>query len=471
MTAVSSAGNVRWATERLADWSAGLAFEAIPRRIAAIAKTCLVDTFGVALAGSAAPLSGITSSLAEKDGPCAILGTRKRGTVQAAAFANASAAHALDFDDNCYAGLVHASAVVAPAVQAIGERQGLDGRSLLAAFVAGLEVEFAVGRAMPNVLYDRGWFTTALLGAIGAAAGASRALSLSPAQTANALGYAIAATGGSRIAIGSDAKPLIAGRAAALGVEAALLAEAGMSAPRDAIEGRGGLADLLVAGPFALHHLDRLGRSWGLEDPGIDRKPYPVCLSAHAAIDALDEILAQTDTAPEDVAAIEADVPAVVAGNLRHPSPLTAQQAQFSLPFALGCRLCFGEVSLDHLSDALLANRELRSAMEKVRMTTSVRWNAGIPSLSSFPEGAFVTLLTKGGKRLEAFVGAARGTVRNPMTERQIDEKFFVCATRALSRSQADRLHGALRGIENVADCRSLFGPSPVSSRAGEPLR
>jgi len=74
------------------------------------------------------PLSNYAS------GKCNILGTDKKLRAGGAAFANCVAAHVLDYDDTCYAdrsdaSVVHASAVILPAVWAASEELDCPERS------------------------------------------------------------------------------------------------------------------------------------------------------------------------------------------------------------------------------------------------------------------------------------------------------------------------------------------------------
>lgn len=355
----------------IAEWSAALTFEAVPAPVRAVARACFIDTLGVALAGSRTEVAGRARAVAlavGAPGACTILGTPARLAAPAAAFANATAAHALDFDDNCYAGVVHGSAVVVPAALAMAQALDAPGEDLLTAFIAGAEAEYALGAAATMTLYDRGWWTTGVLGPIGAAAAASRLLGLDAEATASALGIALAGTGGAKAAFGTDAKPLLAGRAAEAGVIAALLAANGASGPHQAAEHARGFAGLFNDGVFDGAASASLGTTWRMLDPGVDIKRIPVCLSSHAAVDAVVELVERHGVPLDDIAAIVCDVPPVVIANLIHDRPATRQQAQFSMPFAIAVSLRFGDLTLAHLDDAILHAATLSALMGKVTM-------------------------------------------------------------------------------------------------------
>ena len=70
----------------------------------------------------------------------------------------------------------HGTAVAWPAVFALAERDGLSGRDVLAAYVAGFETVAAIGALVEPSHYDRGFHASATIGTFGAAAAAGRLL-------------------------------------------------------------------------------------------------------------------------------------------------------------------------------------------------------------------------------------------------------------------------------------------------------
>jgi 2-methylcitrate dehydratase PrpD len=448
--------------QQLAAWVAGLDSGQVPRPVRAIARACLVDTIGVAVGGADEPVSRLVRDhvvATYAQGASTVLGAAGGFSVPGAALANATAAHALDFDDNCYAGVVHGSAVVAPAVLALCETAGASGADFVTAFIAGVEVEYALGAALSQSIYDKGWWTTGVLGAIGAAAGAAKALCLTAEQTANAIAAAAAGTGGMRACLGTDAKPILAGRAAEIGVTAAVLAARGATGPLSVFEDPRGLAGLFNGDRFDGSAVTTLGASWRLQSPGIDVKKYPLCLSGHAAADGVLDIMREHRLAETDVASVTCTVPPIVGANLTYAVPSTRQQAQFSLPFAAACMMVFGDITLDHLQAATLADADLHRAMTKVRMVVAANWHDCIPggAAASGPEAALVSIATVDGRKIERFSGWARGTAARPLTAAELDAKFMACAGRALPARDAGTLLAAVKEVEALTDVWEIF--------------
>jgi 2-methylcitrate dehydratase PrpD len=181
-------------TRELADFAAGIDYHSLPPAVAERAKWLLMDAVGIAL--RARQESPATPSLlaavdklglaqgAARQGVGSVIGDAAGYAPPAAAWVNGALAHALDFDDTHARGSIHPSAPIIPAALAAAEMAGRGGRELLAAVVAGYEVQIRLSLALvPKDHYDRGFHPTATCGAFGATAAAAR---LWPAPLASA---------------------------------------------------------------------------------------------------------------------------------------------------------------------------------------------------------------------------------------------------------------------------------------------
>ena len=130
--------------EQLSAYVATESFDKLPEATVRAARRAILDTLGVMLAGSVEVTAArVRALIAHRRGgeEATIVGTPLRGSVEDAALANGTAAHALDYDDVNQSLSGHPSAPILPAVLALAERQRASGAALLAAFVAGVEVE------------------------------------------------------------------------------------------------------------------------------------------------------------------------------------------------------------------------------------------------------------------------------------------------------------------------------------------
>jgi len=434
-----------YAENKIAHWVASLDLAQISAPALAVAETCLFDGIGVAIAGRATDVFGRCSAL-----------VRSPHDVSSAAFMTGVAIHALDYDDTCYAGIVHGTAAVLPAVLAVCEHLDGDGQLLLESFVAGVEALYAIGDAVTDSFYTSGHWSTTALGILGATCGAAKAFGLDAAQTAHALRLAANMPLGLRASHGSNAKPYLNGVAARLGVEAALAARAGIEGSPGTLEGRFGFAAVQNAGIWHDERLGRLGQTWGLIDPGIAIKRHPLCSAAQAAIEATIALRAAHAITPEDVVSVDCRATALVVNCLTYPTPETIAQAQFSMSFAIACAIAFGDVGLAHLRVDVLRSAAVAQLITRVGLRED---RALVPpeQLTQAPEGAAVTMTLSDGRVVTHTVLAAAGMPSRPLTREHLTAKFFDCAQfGGVDTQRATVLAQQLQNVARIAHVRQL---------------
>src|ERR1700722_18717934 len=203
----------------------------LPAAALIVAKQCLLDWIGVALAGRNEPLVRILiDELGPTDDPTgvAILGHGRRARIDDAVLINGAMGHALDFDDVIMP-MGHPTVPVAPVVFALAQQRGASGAAALAAFIAGVEAECRIARLLGPSHYARGWHTTATAGAFGAAAAAAHLLGVEGEGLTHAFGLAGTQAAGLKSCFGTMSKPLHPGRAAQHGQLAARLGGRGVT--------------------------------------------------------------------------------------------------------------------------------------------------------------------------------------------------------------------------------------------------
>lgn len=436
---------------QLARWSTRLDATDIPAEVLDAATLCIRDTEAVAMA--ARDLAAVESARR------AVAGTGRSSTVHgvcdfsapAAALIGGTAAHALDFDDWSTAGVVHASAVVWPAALAAAEEADATGADVLAAFIAGVEIIYAIGAAIGTTGYDRRFWTTGILGTIGAAAAAARAGGLTERDTVHAIALGAAQSFGLRDVFGTDAKPFLAGRAAAIGVEAAQAARAGITAPADILESGNAWMRNLACRDGEVAVSVPGSPIWRLIDPGVAFKLYPVCSAAAPAIEAALALRSRHASAVEQITAIHCETTEFVASCLIHARPTSATAAQFCLPFAIATALLDGNVTPASLAPASTTRPALEQLMERLT------WAASLPAApsGSVSEAARVTVRLADGRSLSELVEIARGGPGSPMPMADLDAKFRACCrSAAMSEVATARVHDRLGGLGTLPRAR-----------------
>ncbi|MBL8672459.1 MAG: MmgE/PrpD family protein [Alphaproteobacteria bacterium] len=437
---------------QLARWAVGVRLDDVPPDVRHVARRSILDTVGVTLVGRSHGTLARLRSVAARLYPMPA-GDRMRGRVSAAgaALVNATAAHVYDFDDTSYTGVMHGSAPVLPAALAVAQDRDIDGRRLLEAFVAGVEVTYAVALAAQARLYSKGWWSTGTFAVLGATVAAGKLLDVDAERMTAAIGLAAAQANGAKSIFGTDGKAYLCGRTAQAGVEIAHAAAGGLTGPADAFESARGFFALLNDGMCDPGAVDALGTVWRQVDPGIMFKSYPICSAAHAAAELAPRLLVRARRTAVQVAQVIVDVPPLVALSLVHADPRTAQEAQFSAPFAVACALMHGSIGPEHLAAPVIADPALRALMAKVEMRVDQALAAG-DLARRCPEGSRVTLRFADGGEASAYLGSFAGMPDNPLDDQAIEAKFrhCVCLSEAgADASRANRLSDALWRIES----------------------
>src|SRR6266849_470856 len=237
-------------TLTLAERASAVRYDALPEPVRALARQCVLDYYGVALAGADDPLVAILiDELAEAGGAAqaGIIGHQARLPALSAALVNGAIGHALDYDDVNLAMPGHPSVAILPGLLALAEQRHSSGREVITAFVAGYETACRIGMALRPGHYDLGFHATGTVGVFGAVAACARLIGLDAAATAQALGIAGTQAAGLKSQFGTMCKPFHAGKASHNGLLAARLAARGFSSRPDLVECEQGFA--LTHGP------------------------------------------------------------------------------------------------------------------------------------------------------------------------------------------------------------------------------
>lgn len=446
-------------TQALAAYaSAGLQYPMSATAMSLVQQGFL-DTVAVTLAGRNEPvvrrLVDYVAAQGRAAGPCHILFASPGHAVTSAALINATAAHALDYDDVGLQG--HPSTVLVPALLAEGERLGASGRQLLLAYQVGYEVWAELIARDRDLHHLKGWHPTAVFGVVAVAAAVVALRQLPADVAAHALGLAASHAGGLVANFGSMAKPFHAGMAAANGIAAVDLAQAGITAAPDALEHHAGyLAALSPKGQVdrstPLRNLVAHGR---LTELGLGVKKYPMCFATHRLIDGLLDLTRRHDLHPDAIARFDATVGVAQASMLRNHHPQTALEAKFSLEFALAAAVVARQVGLAQLDDTFVQHAVVQQLMRQVHISTTDSVSPEEPSLAEFDE---LTVTLKSGEVLTSGpIRFARGTLQRPLAPGEMQTKFYDCA-RALPRAEQDRLWHHWQALDHVADIRAVFG-------------
>ncbi|HVC38371.1 MAG TPA: MmgE/PrpD family protein [Candidatus Dormibacteraeota bacterium] len=454
-------------TKAIARFASELGWDAIPPEVVEISVEHLVDSWGVMLAGSQDRAAVILRQvLGPGPGVSPVLGTGTEASALTAAFSNGIAGHALDYDDtqlstsadSVYGLLTHPSVPVTAAVGALAVEEGSDGRQLVTAYVAGVEVACRVADSMNRRHYQDGFHSTGSVGTLGAAAGSARLLGLDPERTATAIGIAASLGAGLRENFGTMTKPLHAGRAAHNGVLAARLAEAGFTASEEILEAPRGFFQAAAGGYDPSKLVERLGRPFFLQSPGVSIKPYPSGSLSHPAQDLVLEIVEREDLAPGDIESIEVGTNSNVLNALIHHRPTTGLQGKFSLEYCVATGVVRRRAGIAEFTDEAVQAAAIQEFIPRVQVVVDPE----LEELGFQHVRTRVGVALKDGRRFREQADWARGYPQKPLTAAQLGAKFLDCAEQALSPEAARRALTCARGVvsaSSVAETLSALQP------------
>lgn len=444
--------------EQLAAYASAESFDKLPEATVRAARRAILDTLGVTLAGSVEPTAQrvralIAHRLAAAEATLA--GTALRASIEDAALANGTAAHALDYDDVQQSLSGHPSAPILAAVLAVAERERASGPALLLAFVVGVEIESKLGRALNPAHYEVGWHATSTLGVFGAAAATAKLLGLSADHMVHALAIAGSMASGIKANFGTDCKPLHVGHAARCGIEAASLAAAGFTGNPGALEHGDGFGSTHGGGSKPVWELATLGLGAPHEvaDPGIGVKRFPACASTHQSLDAVLALAEEHAIEPAGVEAVECAVNYMAPHQLIYDRAETGLQGKFSMAYCVSVALLDRTVGLAQFVDERVNRADVQAFMPKVRMFVHPEQTTRESLPGRFSE---VTITLKDGRRLQRRVARAKGQPTNPLTDAELETKFRDCVARVLSPAQTEELLAAIQTIETLKDAGAL---------------
>jgi 2-methylcitrate dehydratase PrpD len=442
---------------RIANWIVGLDGQTLSGAVVEKLKLAALDTF-------AAILSGVNEDVVRRvisyasgtgEGNASIIGHSARASLTGAALINGTMGHACDYDDSSWTMWGHPTAPVLPAVLAVAENRNLSGMEFLTGLAVGLEIEKTLGLGCQPEHYLRGYHPTGSLGVFGAAAGAAKLLGLRSEHVLMALGLSASRAAGLRVNSGTMTKPLHVGFAARDGVEAALLAELGVTASPAAIDGACGFFDVCAPDHKEIEWItDHLGHPFEVIDPGLSPKLYPSCSETHSAIDAILQMRAE-GLRPSDVRRIRCGVTPAARSNLVYDNPTTPLQAKFSQTYCVAAPLVRGALGLAEFDPETVMDATIRDLMSRVEVEIH-------PDLSgsdsvAFSSPAIVEVDTADGRTLRKLVREMRGHPKNPLAPSDIEAKFIECGDRVLPKSNVRSALAKIQTLDRLNSVNELL--------------
>jgi 2-methylcitrate dehydratase PrpD len=453
-------------TADMANYFGNLTYESLPPAVIRQAKICLLDFLGISIGASLVPEAKDLGKMIESWGDreeASVLGLGFKTSTRNASFCNAVLSALLEVQDGLNFRGIHIAESVPPAVLALGESCKTDGRKLITSLVVGYEVAGRIAEAMFPTHFAKGFMPTGTVGAFGAAAGAAKLLRLGPEGIQTAMGIVVRTLPMSieyedNKLGGYTAKYLHGAQAAKAGIEAAFMAQAGVTAYPEPLAGserlKQGFCFMGADNPNMVALTEDLGRLFYM--PQLYFKPYPACRQIHSAIEVALNMARQNDIRPDEVEEIRVRTykSAVVSTGQNYTNPQsTFISCQFSLPYVVAASIQDKRFGLDQLSAKKIADPSVHALAAKVKAIE-------VPEITEAFPGKTISILEiamTGNRVLTDRTDYAKGDPKNPMQESDFVEKFLALTGSALREETKHQMVAMIMDLENLDDTSALI--------------
>src|SRR6516164_6801357 len=449
-------------TAKMAQWAAGLKFEQVSQEAVHQAKRFLLDSLGCALGGYwQHDVRIVLQVLNELAGPgsATVIGEGRKMDPVSASLANALMIRVMDYNDIYWKQDPSHPSDIFPAAIACCERARSDGKELIVGLVLGHEFEMRLCEAAFPGIRERGWHHATLTAFVSPIV-AGRMLHLDWQQIQHAIGISASAratfgavTAGKLTMMKNTVDPL----ATQSGVLAALLAEKGYTGPEHVIDGKEGIVHCF--GPdWKLNTLtEGLGASWRITQCGM--KAFPTEALTHTPISAVLALVKANNLKHYEVAKVHVRTTERGADILSDPSkydPHTKETADHSLPYVIAAAIAERQVTPLQFTQAKIMDPLTRAQLSKIEVVADPEIEKVFPAL----QRVVVTVLTTEGREFRRQLDYPKGDPRNPLTDKEVEEKFEALAEPVMTAAARRKAISAIWSLEkqsNMTDLMNLF--------------
>ena len=408
---------------------------AVPERVMQKARECLIDYIGCAIGGGAANLDRNRAFLERNgfQGAYHVIRQPEKADLRTAVMLNAFNAHTLELDDSHRTAMTHLGAPIFSALLGVAEQDGSDTEQLLRAAVVGYEAAICLANSVQPGHKMRGFHVSGTCCTAGCAMGVAALRAYSEEEMNNAFSAAVTSAAGLLAVISgrSEQKPYNIANAAVSGLNAALYG-AGFSGAVDILGDERGFfraetdeshADRLFSAPYAIE--------------GIYQKLYAACRHCHAPMEAMLKLMDRHDISPDDVSEIVVDTYGLAIQGHDHSKIEGVSSAKQSIPYGVAAACRVRDCGIAAFSSERIADAELLKLTEKV----TVREDPELTALLPDRRAAKLRVVLRDGRSFDERVDYPKGEPENPLTARELREKFIRLAEFGGYSTQEARLY------------------------------
>lgn len=420
--------------DNVRDFTRNLTADRVPGPVLHQARRCLVDLLGVWAAGAQVRSARIARDHAAKRYGAVLqaipmLFDGRKVSPPGYAFAGAIAIDAIDGHDGHQSCKGHAGAALLPALLAeLGPAPDITIKDFLTHLVVGYEIALRAGLSLHATVAD--YHSSGAWNALGCAAMLCRTRELSDEQLRHALGIAEYYGPRAQMMRSIDHPSMVkdsSGWGAMVGVTAADLAEDGFT----------GAPAITCESPEVAAFWSDLGQRWRMLE--MNFKAYPVCRWSQPPVEAIASLKAKHDFRSDEIKGIEVCT-FHEATRLATTRPRDSDEAQYSLPVTAALSFYYPSLLPCHLEPEVFNRKEILALADLVTFSEVDEYNTAFPD----ERYAHVRLELFDGRVITSQAHVARGNHDNPLSDRELLDKFTTYSAGAISEDQICRLKGLL---------------------------
>ena len=473
MNAEASRATGPGVVERLAVWVLGVRAEDISQAAVTQAKLLLLDTIGCGIAALNEESARALLAVVETSGgapQCTVIGRTQLTSTANATLANGALVRILDFNDyvNAKAGDLggHPSDNI-PVALAAGELCAATGIEIIAAIVLGYEI---FGRCKELMERDSAWDGVTVSGLV-APAMAGRLMRLNRHRLAHAIalsGARAATSTAVRFGDISAAKSIANALVAQNGVQAALLAEHGITGPLDLFENPRGMRAVFCKGDAAAELTAPLPAEGTIMAANV--KAFPCLATGQSVVAAGIEMHHRLGGKVEALKGFKLVIPDTP--GLRRQKddpgrikPTSREAADHSFNFLAAVALLDGKFGLAQFDGERWNDPKVGALMAQLEIVNDAAWNTRVPD--SFP--CSLEVRTQDGREHVVEVPYPPGFSRGRLDGETVIKKFNTLAAPHLSRGARERIIETVMALDKSPSCSELM--NAVAAPVDRPSR
>jgi 2-methylcitrate dehydratase len=185
-------------------------------------------------------------------------------------------------------------------------------------------------------------------------------------------------------------------------------------------------------------------------------KAFPTEALTHTPISATLALVLDNDLRPDDIQEVHVRSLARAADILADPSkyePDSKETADHSLPYCLAAAVVDRKVTPEQFEEAKIHDPAIRAQLRKVKVVADPEIEAVFPD----KQRCVVRITTTDDRSFEKALDFPKGDPRNPMTDREIEEKFDALAAGVADAETAAAMKESLWETEDYDDLSDLM--------------